>query len=168
VRRTRVVTDARKCGLQVAVARLRSPSHSFAHRPFTPRAGTKTLQATRKFAGHTDVVEDVAWHRHSPHLFASCGDDRLVALWDVRDGGSGDATKPKARIPPSSASAHKEDVMSLSFNPFQEFLLLTASVDKTVKLWDTRNLAKALHTFAAHTDEVLNGAYSWLLASGVG
>ena len=117
-------------------------------------AGTRTIQAARKFSGHTAVVEDVAWHRHSPHIFASCGDDRLVALWDVRDASN---TTPRLRIPAGAASGHKDDVMSLSFNPYQEFLLLTGSVDKTVKLWDTRNLAKALHTFAAHADEVLNG-----------
>lgn len=119
----------------------------------TDDKGTRTIQAARKFAGHTAVVEDVAWHRHSPHIFASCGDDRLVALWDVRDASN---TAPRLRIPASAASAHKDDVMSLSFNPYQEFLFLTGSVDRTVKLWDSRNLAKALHTFAAHSDEVLN------------
>ena len=113
------------------------------------------LQATRKFTGHTDVVEDVAWHRHHRDIFASCGDDRLIALWDVREGHSG---QPTLRIAPTAPGAHKEDVMSLSFNPYQEFLLLSGSVDKTVKLWDTRNTAKALHTFVAHSDEVLNGA----------
>ena len=80
----------------------------------------------------------------------------MIALWDVREANS---SQPTLRIAPTAPGAHKEDVMSLSFNPYQEFLLLSGSVDKTVKLWDTRNTAKALHTFVAHTDEVLNGAW---------
>lgn len=108
------------------------------------------VQATRKFTGHAAVVEDVAWHRFHRDVFASCGDDRLIGLWDVRDASS---TAPRARI----ANAHKDDVMSVSFNPYQEFLLLSGSVDRTVKLWDTRNTTKALHTFTGHAEEVLNG-----------
>ena len=50
--------------------------------------------------------------------------------------------------------------MSLSWNPFQEFLLLTGSTDSTVRLWDTRNLKSEVHTFNGHRDEVLNGTCS--------
>ena len=42
-------------------------------------AGT-TLQASVVIRGHTDVVEDVAWHRHNPSLVGSCGDDKLLQM----------------------------------------------------------------------------------------
>ena len=74
----------------------------------------------------------------------------MVAIWDIRDAST---TTPKLR-----ATGHKGDVMSLSWNPFQEFLLLTASTDNTVRMWDTRNLKAEMHTFVGHKDEVLNGA----------
>lgn len=50
--------------------------------------------------------------------------------------------------------AHTAEVNSLSFNPFGEFLIATASSDKTVALWDLRNLKQMLHSFVGHTDEV--------------
>ena len=36
------------------------------------------LDATSVFWGHTDVVEDVNWHKCNVHLIGSCGDDRTV------------------------------------------------------------------------------------------
>ena len=45
--------------------------------------------------------------------------------WDLRDA-SGGGSKPKI----SFTGGHAGDVMSLSFSPYQEYLLLTASVDK--------------------------------------
>ena len=74
---------------------------------------------------------------------------QVIAIWDVRDGSTS--------TPKSKALGHRDDVMTLSWNPFQEFLLLSGSSDKTVRLWDTRNLKAALHKFDAHTDQVLNG-----------
>ncbi len=35
-----------------------------------------TLEAQTVFSGHSDVVEDVDWHRHHECLFGSVGDDR--------------------------------------------------------------------------------------------
>jgi WD40 repeat protein len=44
--------------------------------------------------------------------------------------------------------------MSVSFNPFSEFLLLTGGTDKLVKMWDTRDLTQPVHTFEGHEDDV--------------
>jgi histone-binding protein RBBP4 len=103
------------------------------------------------FRGHSDVVEDVAWHNHHQHLLASVGDDRLLVLWDTRS----DPTKPVGKV-----TAHESEVNTLSFNPFNEFLLATGSSDKTVALWDMRNLERKLHSFVGHTDQVFQAAWS--------
>jgi histone-binding protein RBBP4 len=50
-------------------------------------AATPTLSALRTFRAHTDVVEDVAWSHFQPSVFASCGDDARLLLWDTRTGG---------------------------------------------------------------------------------
>ena len=42
----------------------------------------------------------------------------------------------------------------LSFNPYSEFILATGSADKTVALWDLRNLKLKLHSFESHKDEI--------------
>jgi WD40 repeat protein len=38
----------------------------------------------------------------------------------------------------------------LSFNPFNEWILATASGDATIKLFDLRKLSRSLHTFDSH------------------
>ena len=51
-------------------------------------AGTKTsnvLNPTATYTGHTNVVEDVAWHLHNNSLFGSVGDDCKLLIWDTRD-----------------------------------------------------------------------------------
>lgn len=112
--------------------------------------GSKTqneLQPIAKFMGHEDVVEDVAWHTHNSNWLGSCGDDRAVYIWDMR---ASDKNKAHYAIP----DAHKREVNCLSFNPFSEYLLLTGSADRTVGLWDIRNLKLKLHSFETHLDQV--------------
>ena len=56
--------------------------------PHPQHAGTKTsnvLNPTATYTGHTNVVEDVAWHLHNPQLFGSVGDDCKLMIWDTRD-----------------------------------------------------------------------------------
>ena len=82
------------------------------------------------FLGHTDVVEDVAWHEKDPQMCGSVGDDRAIMLWDIR--------KPKPLH--TIFNAHEGDINSIAFNPINEFLFATGSADKTVNLWDMRNM----------------------------
>lgn len=107
---------------------------------------TSECEALSTFSGHTSVVEDVQFHCHNPDMFGSCGDDKMLKLWDMRD-----STKAI-----NSIQAHDAFVNCLSFNPNSEYLVVTGSEDKTVALWDLRKLdAKTrLHTFETHTDEV--------------
>mmetsp|Transcript_15759 Transcript_15759/g.30868 ORF Transcript_15759/g.30868 Transcript_15759/m.30868 type:complete len:445 (-) Transcript_15759:627-1961(-) len=86
---------------------------------------------------HTNVVEDVDWHKRDINMIGSCGDDRLICLWDVREG---KRNKPMHII----KDAHKGDVNCLAFHPMNEFLLASGSADKTVKLWDMRNIKRCV------------------------
>ena len=43
------------------------------------------MNPTATYTGHTNVVEDVAWHLHNPQLFGSVGDDCKLMIWDTRD-----------------------------------------------------------------------------------
>jgi hypothetical protein len=45
-------------------------------------------------------------------------------------------------------------VNCLAFNPFNEYILATGSADKTVALWDLRNMTSKLHLFERHDEEV--------------
>lgn len=72
-------------------------------------------------------------------------------IWDTRH----DSRSPIYQVDASTA-----EINSLSFNPYGEFLIATASSDKTVSLWDLRNLKQMLHSFTGHTDQVMNVRWS--------
>nr|XP_039268179.1 histone-binding protein RBBP4-like [Styela clava] len=112
----------------------------------------KTLDAKRIFRGHSAVVEDVAWHLLHESLFGSVADDQSLMIWDTR---STSSDKPSHTV-----SAHAAEVNCLSFNPYSEFILATGSADKTVALWDLRNLKLKLHSFDSHKDEIFQVQWS--------
>ncbi|KAJ6826340.1 putative WD-40 repeat-containing protein MSI3 isoform X2 [Iris pallida] len=110
------------------------------------------LYARDVFVAHKDAVEDVAWHVHNENLFGSVGDDHMLMIWDLR---ASDLTKPQ-----DSVTAHEDEVNSLSFNPFNEWILATGSVDSTVNLFDLRKLTTSLHTFSSHSGAVVQVEWS--------
>eukprot|EP00468_Gymnochlora_sp_CCMP2014_P004642 CAMPEP_0167761934 /NCGR_PEP_ID=MMETSP0110_2-20121227/12460_1 /TAXON_ID=629695 /ORGANISM="Gymnochlora sp., Strain CCMP2014" /LENGTH=426 /DNA_ID=CAMNT_0007648697 /DNA_START=21 /DNA_END=1301 /DNA_ORIENTATION=- len=113
------------------------------------KPGNNSVNATSIFEKHSDVVEDVAWNPHHKHLFASCGDDKQLIIWDLR-------SKQPAKEP---IKAHDGEVNCLSFNPFSEYLFVTGSADKTVALWDTRNLSAKIHSLESHREQIFNVAW---------
>jgi len=113
----------------------------------------KTVDPLHVFQAHSDVIEDVAFHCHQAHVFGSVGDDCMLNLWDLRAGDM--RGKPMMQV-----KAHVKEVNCLAFSPFHETVLVTGSADKTVGLWDMRNLSERAHSFEAHNDEVLQVAWS--------
>ena len=89
------------------------------------------LDAVDKFMAHEGVTEDVRWHCFHDKIFGSVGDDMLLKTWDLRERN----VEGKLATPTASVKAGDKEVNSLAFSPFSEFLLLTASSDKCVKLW---------------------------------
>ncbi|XP_043313821.1 histone-binding protein RBBP7 isoform X2 [Cervus elaphus] len=116
-----------------------------------PKEG-KIVDAKAIFTGHSAVVEDVAWHLLHESLFGSVADDQKLMIWDTR---SNTTSKPSHLV-----DAHTAEVNCLSFNPYSEFILATGSADKTVALWDLRNLKLKLHTFESHKDEIFQVHWS--------
>lgn len=112
----------------------------------------KSLNAKDIYSGHTGVVEDVAWHLHHENIFGSVADDKKLMIWDTREKNH---VKPTHKI-----EAHVQEVNCLSFNPYSEFILATGSADKTVALWDMRNLRLKLHAFESHKDEIFQVQWS--------
>ena len=108
-------------------------------------SGGVHLPALATFKGHTDNVEDVAWHSANQHLFASASDDKQLMLWDTRS---------KPSTPVQTAIPHTAEINSLAFNPHSPNLLLSGSADHTLALLDVRQLSTKLHSFEHHTDQV--------------
>eukprot|EP00803_Ostreobium_quekettii_P008693 evm.model.scf_442.1 EVM.evm.TU.scf_442.1 scf_442:856-5839(+) len=111
----------------------------------------KELPAVNTFTEHKGVVEDIAWHNQYNYLFGSCGDDKNVMLWDLR----------QRKSLHQSIQAHPAEVNSLAFCPNSEWILATASADKTIGLHDIRNFSQRLHTLEGHSDEVFQVGWSF-------
>jgi WD40 repeat protein len=83
----------------------------------------------------------------SGSLLAATGHDNgLVQLWDAR-------AKP-GEAAAAKLLSHSRWVSGLAFSDASEHLLLSASHDLTIKMWDVRGKLP-LHTLAAHADKVL-------------
>ncbi|GMN38186.1 hypothetical protein TIFTF001_007420 [Ficus carica] len=106
-------------------------------------AQDKVLDPIHVYEGHESVVGDVSWHWKNENLFGSVGDDCRLIVWDLR-----------ANQSQHSVKAHEKEVNYLSFNPFNEWILATASSDMTVGLFDMRKLTVPLHVLSSHTEEV--------------
>lgn len=89
------------------------------------------ITASATFKGHTATVEDVDWHAKDAHMIGSVGDDRNIFLWDTR--------RPEKEIH-GVKNAHEDDINCIAFNPLNENIFATGSADKTVSVWDVRNL----------------------------
>ena len=103
----------------------------------------QSVEPYLKFKGHDSVVEDVCWHKTDVNTFGTVSDDKKMCIWDTR-------TRDSAVY---TVHAHTEEILSLDFSPFDQNLIVTSSVDKTIKLWDLRNLSDYI-TFNGHKDEV--------------
>ncbi|KAI4350269.1 hypothetical protein L6164_004740 [Bauhinia variegata] len=106
-------------------------------------AQEKVLDAVHVYQAHESLVNDVSWHLKNESLFGSVGDDCQLIIWDLRTNQAQQSVK-----------AHEREVNFLSFNPYNEWILATASSDTTVNLFDTRKLAVPLHVLSSHEDEV--------------
>ncbi|KAK9287522.1 hypothetical protein L1049_015943 [Liquidambar formosana] len=103
----------------------------------------KLLVAMHVYEAHENVVEDVSWHSKNENLFGSVGDDNRLVIWDLR-----------SEKPQHSVIVHEREVNYLSFNPYNEWVLATASSDTTIGLFDIRKLTVPLHVLSSHTEEV--------------
>ncbi|CAF1627608.1 unnamed protein product, partial [Didymodactylos carnosus] len=59
-----------------------------------------------------------------------------------------------------TVDAHAAEVNCLAFNPSSEYILVTGSADKTLALWDLRNLKVKCHIFESHEDEIFQVQWS--------
>ena len=74
-------------------------------------------------------------------------DDLTLQILDIR----GSETDKAPLIVPEG---HQDAINSLSFNPGSEFILATGSADKTIGIWDLRNIKVKLHSLIGHQDSV--------------
>ena len=98
---------------------------------------------------------DVRWHPFIKSVFATCSSDGNFQIWDSR-------SKNKCKSS-SDVIAHTEDVSSLTFSGFDESLMITGSKDRTLALWDLRNLSVKVHSLTGHANAIEKVSFFQLL-----
>ncbi|KAH0541768.1 Histone acetyltransferase type B subunit 2 [Glutinoglossum americanum] len=110
-----------------------------------------TLHPTRTYTHHTAYVNDVQHHPLHNSLIGTVSDDLTLQILDVR--------LPSTSTSVIQGKGHEDAVNALSFNPVSQYLLATASADKTIGIWDLRDLRFKLHSLEGHIGPVTS--LSW-------
>lgn len=110
------------------------------------------LKPSRTYTHHTQIVNDVQYHNMSKNFIGSVSDDQTLQIVDVRQ-----SDLDKAAV--KAVGGHLDAINALAFNPTSEVLVATASADKTIGIWDLRNVKEKVHTLEGHNDAVTS--LSW-------
>ncbi|KAL9644368.1 hypothetical protein ABK040_005826 [Willaertia magna] len=81
------------------------------------------------FDEHRYCVYSTIFSPINGELFMSCSGDTTMKIWSIHDISS-----------VQSARVHQYEVLTGDWNRFNEHEVCTGSVDKTIKIWDLRNL----------------------------
>eukprot|EP00250_Pteridium_aquilinum_P013816 c21590_g1_i1 orf=775-3489(-) len=84
-----------------------------------------TMDKVRTFEAHTDYIRCVAVHPSLPYVLSS-SDDMLIKLWDWDKGWT--CTQ--------IFEGHSHYVMQVAFNPKDTNTFASASLDRTIKIWN--------------------------------
>ena len=112
----------------------------------------KALHPTRTYTHHTAIVNDVQHHPLHASLIGTVSDDLTLQVLDLRQS-STNASATQA------SDGHQDAINALSFNPASEYVLATGSADKSIGIWDLRNLKVKLHALIGHQDSVTSLAW---------
>ncbi|KAI9080904.1 hypothetical protein K1719_037065 [Acacia pycnantha] len=93
-------------------------------------------------------VESLAWDPHAEHSFVVSLEDGTIKGFDVRAAQSSSTSEPPSVF---TLHAHDKAATSICYNPSAANLLATASMDKSVKLWDLSNQPSCV---ASHNPKV--------------
>ena len=111
-----------------------STNAAAAHGPTLCLLDTRKMKATHTLAeAHTGAIRDVEFNPNKPSVLVSCGDDRKVKFWDVRNLVS----------PVRTLAGHSHYAWCVRFNPFHDQLLLSGGSDNLVNLWRVASCSSA-------------------------
>lgn len=100
-------------------------------------------------------IMDFQFSPFDNRLIAVACDDGTIKLWEIPEGG----LKESTNIPSRELNAHSEKIHFIKFHPLVKDVLLTASFDMSIKLWDL-NTMELKQCLKGHTDQIFSFAWS--------
>lgn len=98
---------------------------------------------------------DFQWDPFDAQRLAVACDDGIVKLWQIPVGGLTEPTNE----PFAELAAHSDKIYFIRFHPLAANVLLTASYDMSIKLWDLTTMQEKL-CLGGHTDQIFDFAWS--------
>jgi len=92
-----------------------------------------------QFYKHQNCAYQCTWHPTNDKLFASCGGDALLRIWDI--------TSPKQSV--AVVQGHEGEILTCDFNKYVPHIA-TGSIDKSIKIWDLRKLTEPITVLPGH------------------
>ncbi|XP_053678397.1 coronin-7 [Anopheles nili] len=99
-------------------------------------------------------IMDFQWDPFDVYRLAVACDDGSVKLWRIPAGGLTESTNE----PEAVLVAHSEKIYIIRFHPLAQNVLLTASTDLAMKLWDLDTMTERI-CLLGHTDQIF--CFSW-------
>ena len=112
----------------------------------------RTGKCIRTLRGHVKPVLSCDFSPNG-HEIATGSDDHTCMLWDLRM----QANRARGKEQMYTIAAHKSLLSKVKFSPECGSVLLTASYDKTLKLWDGRSFG-LLSSLEGHEGKVMGAA----------
>ncbi|XP_037938680.1 coronin-7 isoform X4 [Teleopsis dalmanni] len=100
-------------------------------------------------------IMDFQWDPFNPKRLAVACDDGIVKLWYINDGGLKEPTNAHEK----ELVAHFDKIYFIRFHPLAEDILLTASYDMTIKIWNLHTMEEKC-LLLGHTDQIFDFAWS--------
>ncbi|KAH8420102.1 hypothetical protein KR009_005811 [Drosophila setifemur] len=100
-------------------------------------------------------IMDFQWDPFDAQRLAVACDDGIVKIWHISEGGLSEPTN----TPAGELTAHLDKIYFIRFHPLAADVLLTASYDMTIKLWDLRTMSEKC-SLSGHTDQIFDFAWS--------
>lgn len=100
-------------------------------------------------------IMDFQWDPFNPRILAVACDDGMIKLWEIPEGGLTESTNQPTR----EFVVSSEKLYFIKFHPLAQDVLLTASYDLNIKLWDLTDLSEKI-CLKGHTDQIYSFCWS--------
>ena len=127
----------------VRISSLFIPSYRLMGRVFFLKWTPEHPRSLSTLQAHQACVYQALFSPHQPDLVATCSADGTIRFFDLRSPAfsstSNTFTSPLSSAVLTVPAAPSEE-LALDWNKYRPFLLASAGIDKTVKIWDCRML----------------------------